>query len=429
MKILLANSFFVPAVGGIENYLLNLGRELVAKGHSVTVLTSRHDPALAPREDLEGLEVLRYDFSFWPGFASLADPLRRDGAVRRAFREVTGQREFDVIWAGDFYSMCGAVSTGIPTVFIHAVAFQPYVEAAYRDDPEHGLRRRLYSYLMRTQAALYWSKRERELLERTPIRVAVSEAKSREMADHYRLSQSSYDVVYPGINSEQFRPVGAADKAALRERLGLPLDAFIFLYVGRFGTEKNPRGLLQAFSRMAPERPVCLVMVGPKDAGFEELVSRTPSPGPVVLPGAQMEPVEWYQAADAYVLPSLAEGFGIVLLEAMASGLPILGFRNPEGSSILATEEVVRDGETGLLVDYNDVDALTGAMGVLSDSPEKAQMMGMAGRERARTSFSWKRAAERLLRLSRQAMNHDLALPTERSAKVARPAGSQIHVA
>ena len=87
-------------------------------------------------------------------------------------------------------------------------------------------------------------------------------------------------------------------------------------------------------------------------------------------------------AIDAFAMPSIWEGFGIVLLEAMAAARPIVASR------VATIPEVVEDGETGLLVPPGDAAVLADALAWLADSPAEARAMGEAGRQRLRTRFS-----------------------------------------
>jgi glycosyltransferase involved in cell wall biosynthesis len=87
-------------------------------------------------------------------------------------------------------------------------------------------------------------------------------------------------------------------------------------------------------------------------------------------------------AVDVFVMPSIWEGFGLVLLEAMAAGRPIVASR------VATIPEVVADGETGLLVPAGDPLALADALAQLAEDPDRAARMGEAGRERLRRQFS-----------------------------------------
>jgi glycosyltransferase involved in cell wall biosynthesis len=98
-------------------------------------------------------------------------------------------------------------------------------------------------------------------------------------------------------------------------------------------------------------------------------------------------------AADALVLPSWQEGLPLVVLEAMAAGVPVVA------TSVGGTPEAVVDGETGLLVPPRDVPALTAAIDTLLDDPERARRLGEAGRRRVRERFDAAESTRRILGL------------------------------
>jgi starch synthase len=99
---------------------------------------------------------------------------------------------------------------------------------------------------------------------------------------------------------------------------------------------------------------------------------------------------EIYQQADLFVLPTRRESFGLVLAEAMAAGLPIVSTR------VGAVPEVVRDGETGVLIPPDDPEACARAINSLLDDTVRMKEMGRKGRERAMQFFTWEKVAERV---------------------------------
>ena len=150
---------------------------------------------------------------------------------------------------------------------------------------------------------------------------------------------------------------------------------------------------MAAYACLAAERPdLRLVVVGegPERTAAEglppELRERVLLLG--ALPNRDLPPI--HAACDAFVAPNVGgESFGIVLVEAMAAGLPVVA------SAIPGFDEVIRDGVDGLLVPPGDLEALTRALGRVLDEPELAERLRRAGRERAR-AFSWEVVLPRL---------------------------------
>ena len=202
----------------------------------------------------------------------------------------------------------------------------------------------------------------------------------------------------PGVDTERFRP--DVDGTEIRRRYRLS-DRPLLLCVSRLVRRKGQDVLIEAMSRIrrrVPDATLLIVGDGPDRA---RLAGRAASAleGSVVLAGPvpDDELPAVYGAADAFAMPCRSrfaglevEGFGIVFLEAAASGLAAVA-----GDSGGAAEAVL-DGETGLVVDGRHVDAVAEAASGLLGDPARAQAMGKAGRGRAERLFGWPRLAARL---------------------------------
>ena len=188
----------------------------------------------------------------------------------------------------------------------------------------------------------------------------------------------------------------APDQAAeLRARHGL--DGPVVLWVGIVEPRKNLPVLAQAVASLNMEG-LTLVVVGP--TGWHEDLSAAVAPlgDRVVVTGPVDEATKhaWFDAADVFCFPSLLEGFGLPVLEAMGHGTPVVT------SAGTATEEVL--GDAGLTVDPADVDGLAGAVHrVLGDS-DLAERLGTAGRLRAAT-MTWAATAEATVRVYREVLH------------------------
>jgi colanic acid/amylovoran biosynthesis glycosyltransferase len=195
-------------------------------------------------------------------------------------------------------------------------------------------------------------------------------------------------VVRCGIDTGKF-------SSAQREHRGGPLR---LLTVGRLVPGKGHALLLEALYALRArgvEVEATFVGDGPERAGLEQLAQELLLHRQVRFAGAvgQDELPEWYARADAFCLPTLAEGLGVVLLEAMASGLPVVSTR------VMGVPEVVEDGATGLLVSPGRVDELADALERLAASPELCERLGRHGRMRVDTEFALDAATTRLIEL------------------------------
>jgi len=190
-----------------------------------------------------------------------------------------------------------------------------------------------------------------------------------------------------GVELDRFdRARRAADGRAIRERLGIPSDACVITFVGRLTRDKGISELVAAFERVSrrPER-VDLLLVGPEEperAPMPAQAAATIAAHPRIhAVGYSPEPEQYLAAADVFCLPSYREGFGTVVIEAGAMGLPSVATR------VTGLEDTVLEGETGLLVPAKAVDPLVEALDRLIDDPELRRRMGEAGRRRAIEQF------------------------------------------
>lgn len=196
-------------------------------------------------------------------------------------------------------------------------------------------------------------------------------------------------VVTPYAADDSYRPMRRRDAVeAVQQRLRVP--APYILSVGVLQPRKNLPRLVRAYNRIAPRIPHRLVLVGKEGWAPEELreaVAETPVGKEVIFTGyvADADLPALYAAADLFVYPSLYEGFGLPVLEAMACGTPVITSR------VSSLPEVA--GDAGMLIDPTSEAALAEAMRELLQDPARRQMLSHRGQERAR-GFTWERTAQ-----------------------------------
>jgi len=181
---------------------------------------------------------------------------------------------------------------------------------------------------------------------------------------------------------------------------GIPGGVPLVLAVGRLIEQKDHGTMLRAFARVREEHPetrLAILGSGPLEAEMRTLAASLGISDAVALPG-RTEIRDWLDRADVFVHTSRWEGFGIVLLEAMLVGLPIVA------TSVSAVPEVVADGKTGALVDAGDVAGVARELSRLLGDEELRRQLGEAGRERARSEFSVTRMTEQTLDVYRAAI-------------------------
>jgi glycosyltransferase involved in cell wall biosynthesis len=327
----------------VPEVLVGYVRDQVARGWDVTVACPS-DGWLAAAATETGATVVRWEAGRDPG-------PRVAGEVRRLRRVLLAARPDVVHLHSAKAGLAGrlAVRGAVPTLF------QPHA----------------WSFLAATgpqqRAALAW---ERFATRWTTRLVCVSDA---ERLLGERSGVRGPAVVVPnGVDLTRFRPYDAADRAAARDRLGLP-DAPTVVCVGRLAPQKGQSDLLDAWSAVRaglPGAALALVGDGPdRDA----LAARAAGEPGVLLAGARDDVPDWLAAADVVVVPSRWEGMALAPLEAMACG-----------RSVVATDVTgIADSvvpEAGAVVPPGDVATLAAALLERLREPGQADAEGWAGR-------------------------------------------------
>jgi starch synthase len=247
---------------------------------------------------------------------------------------------------------------------------------------------------------------ERLAVERADRVIAVSAQMRADILAHFRVDPGRVVVLHNGVDAGAFARTRRRD-ALGRHRVKEPY----VLFVGRISEQKGIFHLLEA-ARDLPEGVELVLCASSPDTC--ELQTRLEAAVAgragirwinAMLPVGEV--VQLYSHAAAFVCPSVYEPFGLINLEAMACGTPVVATR------VGGIPEVVVDGETGWLVEPGEPRALGGALRRVLADPERARAMGQAGRRRVETHFSWERIAERTLELYRDAIEHHRGAPVK----------------
>ncbi|MFF5979705.1 glycogen synthase [Streptomyces olindensis] len=242
---------------------------------------------------------------------------------------------------------------------------------------------------------------ERTAIEAADAVIAVSGAMREDILGCYpALDPERVHVVHNGIDTSLYRPDHGTDAL---DRIGLDRSRPYVLFVGRITRQKGVPHLLRAVRDIDPAAQVVLCAGAPDtpeiDREFRELFAELSAVRdgvywiPKMLP--RPEVIQLLTHAALFVCPSVYEPLGIVNLEAMACGTPVVA------SAVGGIPEVVDDGRTGLLVPAGDgfEAGLARAMDTVLGDPAAARRMGEAGRERAVGEFGWDAVARRTVRL------------------------------
>jgi len=192
-------------------------------------------------------------------------------------------------------------------------------------------------------------------------------------------------VIHNGVDPDRFTP-DAASRASLRAELGLDDDTLCIGCVANLLPVKDHVTLLKAAGRLSEQSVawrLLLIGDGPEQENLEAFVDQHPElKGRVLFLGSSSRVPELLQAMDVFVMPSIAEGICNSLLEAMATGVPVVA------TAVGGTPEVVVDGESGLLVPARDAAALSARLLQIWSQPDLRRRLGQNARQRVRDEFS-----------------------------------------
>jgi glycosyltransferase involved in cell wall biosynthesis len=357
MKVL--HAMKVKGIGGAEQHLLALLPALRERGVDARLLSldaGGDADRLHRRLDARGVPVRRVDcgFDVSPRLAA---------SVISAVRSERPDLLHTHMVHADAYGSIAARALGVPLV-----------STRHNDD----------RYLLGPFKYV-----DRAFMARAGAVIAISDA-VREFHVRAGLPEGKLVTIHYGLDD-----LPSARSELTPADAGISPNAPLVLAIGRLIEQKDHATLLRAFEhvhRELPDARLAILGWGTLETATKELVRELELQDTVLLPG-RVEPAAWLTRADVFAHTSRWEGFGIVLLEAMLAGLPVVATR------VSAVPEIVVDGATGALVAPGDVEAVASALSALLRDPERRHVLGDAGRQRVRNEFSVARMTDRTIAL------------------------------
>ena len=356
MRIAIVSSLFTPP--GIGGYVRHLAGTLAARGHDVVVLTRGRITGVS-RQAYDGYRLV------WVPFAPVP-PVHL--ALHKAFLDRVLHREgpFDVV--NVHTPLCPPVETATPIV----TTVHTPLAADIEHEEEKDFRSRLGRFLARTVSI----PSERELLRRSSLTLVTSQGVAEDL-HAMGVPAANIAVVGNGVDTLRFHPPEPGKRAEAE-----------VLYVGRLGTRKGLNYLISAFSSLKEEHAAAKLRVvgqGPRRGALQAQVRELQLEGSVRFEGhlPKKQVIAAYQRATCVVSPSLYEGLSTVLLEAMASGAPVIATMVP------GSVDVIQDGVNGRLIPSRHYHSLARAIQDVVESPTTAARLGRAARETIEAGYTW----------------------------------------
>lgn len=261
---------------------------------------------------------------------------------------------------------------------------------------------------------------EAQVVQASSTLVANTEVEARQLIDLYAADHGRVHVVNPGVDLDVFS-VGSQSEA--RRELDLGEDDVVLLFVGRLQPLKAPDVLVRAAAELLEMRPelrerlVVAILGGPSGSGLEHPESLLELANELGLsdnmrfqpPVSRAELASWYRSADLVAVPSHSESFGLVAVEALASGAPVVAAR--VGGLPIAV------GDAGVLVDGHDPAEWAGAFADLLDDPQRLADLRTRAPKHAQ-KFGWDRSVDELLSVYRLACAERSKTPINGSASL-----------
>ena len=222
--------------------------------------------------------------------------------------------------------------------------------------------------------------------------VYVSEAQLRNSSN--KISNEKKIVIYNGLDTERFE--FRNDRNSTRKALGLCDEDKVIGIVSNLHKYKGHIYILSSLEKILPFYPLLKLLIvgeGPEKSSLEKYVNDLGIKNNVIFLGGRKDVPELMRAFDILVVPSLFESFGMTLIEGMYSKLPIIG------TNVGGIPEILKDGETGILIPPRDSEAIKNALLKLIENPALAKSMGERGREIVLSKFTGQRYAREMERL------------------------------
>lgn len=387
LRIALITETFLPKIDGIVTRLCHTLRHLRSMGHTILLV--------APEgvQEYEGIPVHGV-----PGFAFPIYPDLKLAVPRPSITKALEAFRPDLVHA------VNPAVLGVSAFFFTTSHHIPLVVSYHTHLPKY----LQYYGLQRLEGLMWWSIRSG--YNRADLTLATSSAMQRELEEK---GIQRVNLWRRGVDTEMFHPSRASQEMRARLTEGHPEDKLL-LYVGRLSAEKEIERFRELLSALPGVR-LALVGDGPHREKLERHFAGTPTHFAGFLHGEELASA--FASGDAFFLPSRTETLGLVLMEAMAAGCPVVTTRAG------GTSDIVQDGVTGYLCDPNDPESVVRAIQRLLLDPAHRETLSRQARLDAE-QWGWNAASRQLEGYYREVMGREQRLPRQ----IAERLGSGVNV-
>ena len=387
--LILTDVFFPDTIGGAGRVAHYLCLELSKKGHEVHVITRNKDAKLLSYEKFyQTFFVHRF---LLPQNESLSlffkEVIKSFSLTKKICKEIP----FDLICIHQSMAAIGPLLSGylngIPVIYhFHSPWHEEYLIKKRTADKNFSIGDRVISLIMKTI--------EKRIIQKSKKVIVLSDYMGKKVSRVHGYPQDGISIIPGGVDLNRFHlPIGG--KTAVKKELDLPQDRTIFLTIRNLVPRMGLESLIEAFNHSKVLKEKGLMLIGGRGAlksHLLELVRENSLEDSIRFLGyiPEGDLPKFYQAADYFVLPTKnLEGFGLVILEAMSCGTPVLG--TPVG----AIPEILGSFDESLLFDGSNWHDLKSKMENVIEHPERYQYNPQACRNFVTNNFSWEKVGDR----------------------------------
>jgi glycogen(starch) synthase len=361
-------------VGGIARHCEGLAQALVKLGHDVHLFTLDF-PGSPEYEEMEGVKVYRSSTELGhPNFLTWV--LLFNHFLSKKMADITSKVDFDVMHVHDWLAAFSGIT------FKHYTK-KPMVLTVHSTDI--GRAQGLHSPdSFSINGIEWWSNYEANRV------IVCSQSMKNEICNHFNLPQNKVDVIPNAIDASKYEiPV---DRGAVRQRYGVGWGEKLVICVGRLVPQKGVEYFIRAIPKIArrfPEAKFVIVGEGWSRDLLEGEARASGHADKITFTGfaSDIEVINLMTSADVLVVPSIYEPFGIVALEGMATGVPVVA------SQVGGLAEVIEHDKTGLFVYPRSPDSIAWGIGKILSDPDHAKWVAENAKEKLHKAYSWEAVA------------------------------------
>ena len=377
LKIIFGLDHYAPEkLYGYHKWAYYLSQALANKGHSIKVIAPKWSNSMPNYELQNNVEVLRYTPERVPSALWMFGRTIRYRGVKKMLRK---------------FDDSSSILMGLPHYVCAAKRWAPSLTRIYRAGGTLLGAKPYETYIWPKRANiieklgsyLSWRmmlNREKKAIRYSKIVIVPSHNIGEQLSYYYGAKDNQIFVIPHGADSNIFKPGGNKTDGFLK-----------IVTVGRMDGIKNHFLLLKALTLCKRINKIKVKFVGDGTLmeRMKDYVKKNNLSLAVDFPGYSFNIQNDYQWADLFVLPSIHEPFGIVILEAMMSGLPVICLKRNPPNIWVANDEIIDPNNTGILLNQNDPKELADVLDELALRPERIKKMGEAAYKRAINYFSW----------------------------------------